>query len=372
MHLIAAASVLQSRVTAASQAGSAGTAQLPFPIRVLDDCAAALRCALCTVGDQLGLFRLMKESGPVTSKELARRAQLNPRILREWLNSMAAADYIDYRPADKTYTLAKDHALVLADEETSAAFLGGMFEFAQTLVTAAPALMVAMRTGTPLQMSDYPAQLSEAIERISAPRFKHELVQKQIPLMPQVQSRLTDGGSAVDLACGPGLASIILAKAFPKSRFAGYDPYVPAIERARESASREGISDRVEFVAGGSSKLPRGQFDLVTIFASVHHFADPVAELRHCREALLPGGTCFITDGDLPLSPEDNKNPVGRLAYGSSTLYCLHDSMANNGAAFGAEFNEQKLSAVAAAAGFPRFRKLSGTGRGSGLYELRA
>ena len=111
LHLIAAASGLQPRVNAAPQAGAAIAAQLPFPIRVLDDCAAALRCALCTVGDRLGLFRLMEEAGPVTSEELARRAQLNARILREWLNSMAAADYIDYRPADKTYTLAKDHAL---------------------------------------------------------------------------------------------------------------------------------------------------------------------------------------------------------------------------------------------------------------------
>jgi ubiquinone/menaquinone biosynthesis C-methylase UbiE len=210
------------------------------------------------------------------------------------------------------------------------------------------------------------------MERISAPRFKHDLVQKQIPLMPQVEAKLTNGGSAVDLACGSGLASIILAKAFPKSRFAGYDPYLPAIQTAREHARKEGVSDRVEFVAAGSSKLPRGRFDLVTIFASVHHFADPVSELSHCRQALAPGGTCFITDADLSLNPEDNKNPVGRLAYGSSTLYCLHDSMANNGASFGAEFNEQKLGAVAAASGFSNFRKLSATGRGSGLYELRA
>jgi 2-polyprenyl-3-methyl-5-hydroxy-6-metoxy-1,4-benzoquinol methylase len=333
-------------------------------MRVLDDCGAAWRCALFTVGDRLGLFRLMAETGPMTADEFARKAHLNARILREWLNAMVAADYIEYSPADRTYLLTKEHALVLADEETSAVFLGGMFELAETLVSAAPVLTLALHTCKPLRMSDYPAQLSEAEERISAPRLKHDFVQKQIPLMRQVEAKLTNGGSAVDLACGSGLASIILAKAFPKSRFAGYDPYLPAIQTARERTRKEGVSDRVEFVAAGSSELPPGRFDLLTIFASVHHFADPVSELTHCRKALAPGGTCFITDGDLSLNPEDNRNPVGRLAYGASTLYCLHDSMANNGAAFGAEFNEQKLSALATASGFSQFKKLSGTRQG--------
>lgn len=372
LRVMAAAAGLQSQEPAAPQAGAADAAPVPFPIRVLDDCGAAVRCALCTVGDRLGLFQMLEQAGAVTAEELARRANVNARMLREWLNAMTAADYIDYRPADKTYVLTKEHAFVLANEETSAIFLGGLFEFVEALVAAAPALTSALRTGKPLQMSDYPTRLSEAMERISAPGLKHDLVQTQIPLMPQVKAKLTEGGSAVDLACGSGLASIILAKAFPKSRFAGYDPYLPAINRARAHARTEGVSDRVKFIAAGSSKLPRRQFDLVTIFASVHHFAEPVTELRNCRESLVPGGTCFITDGDLPLSPQNNKNPVGRLAYGSSVLYCLHDSMANNGVGFGAEFNEQKLRALASASGFSSFKTLRRTGMGSALYELRA
>ena len=132
-------------------------------------------------------------------------------------------------------------------------FLGGLFEFVEALVAAAPALTSALRTGKPLQMSDYPAQLSEAMERISAPRFKYDLVQNQIPLMPQVKARLTEGGSAVDLACGPGMASIILAIAFPKSRFAGYDPYAPAINRARACLERGRFRSR-EVHRGGLVK----------------------------------------------------------------------------------------------------------------------
>jgi SAM-dependent methyltransferase len=369
---MAAAAALQPQVIATAQTDAAIITKLPFPVRVLEDCGAALRCALCTAGDQLGLFQLLEQEGAVTAEQLARKAKLNARMLREWLNAMVAADYIEYQPTARTYSLPEEHASVLANEETSAMFLGGLFEFVEALVAAAPALTSAMRTGKPLRMSDYPAQLSKAMERISAPRFKHDLVQNQIPLMPHVKARLMEGGSAVDVGCGPGLASIVLAKAFPRSTFAGYDPYLPAINMARAHALKEGVSDRVKFIEAGSAKLPRSAFDLVTIFGSVHHFAEPVKELRHCRESLRPDGTCFITDGDLPVGPDKNRNPVGRLAYGSSLLYCLHDSMANKGVGFGAEFNEGALRAIASASGFSRFRTLSKNGMGSAMYELRA
>jgi SAM-dependent methyltransferase len=374
MRLVAAAiSLRQSGNAAVSQQQNATMpAQAdPFTAQVLEDCAAALRCALYNVGDRLGIFRTLADSGPSTASELAGKTGLNSRILREWLNAMAAATYIEYRPADKTYVLTKEHSLVLADEDNSASFLGGVFQCAGDLAAAAPALIESLRTGKPLTMSDYPADFSDALERESAPFYKHLLVQNWIPLLPQVQEKLTRGGSAADLGCGTGLASITLAKAFPKSRFAGYDPYAPSIRTARERARKEGVSDRVDFVAADSSKLPRDRFDLVTIFRTVHHFSDPVRELSHCRQALTTQGTCFIQDADLPLNPEDNRNTVGRLGYGFSTLYCLHDSLADGGPAFGMEFNEQILRVLAEKSGFSQFRKLRVRGGGA-LYELRA
>src|SRR5699024_5922948 len=156
-----------------------------------------------------------------------------------------------------------------------------------------------------------------------------------IPLLPDVRAKLLAGGSAVDIGCGTGLAAILLAKAFPKSQFAGYDPYAPSIREARDRAKKEGVSDRVHFFVADTSKLPQRHFDLVTIFRTVHHFSDPVSELRRCRASLRDGGICFIYDADLSLNPEDNMNAVGRMAYASSTLFCVHSSMENNGAALG-------------------------------------
>jgi SAM-dependent methyltransferase len=357
--------------TSPQQTATSVSGKQPFAVRVMEDCGAALRCALCNIGDRLGLFRAMADSRPVTVSELAGKTQLNVRILREWLNAMAAAGYVEYRPENKTYMLPNEHALVLANEETSPLFMGGMFQMFGGMIAATPKVAGTFQTGKPVPMSEFPEDVFVGIDRVSAPRYKHDLVQKWIPLIPQVQEKLATGGAAVDVGCGTGLASIMLAKAFPKSQFAGYDPYAPSIRKARERARKAGLADRVQFIAADNSKLPPQRFDLVTIFITVHHFNDPVKDLRYCREALKPGGTCFVYDGDLSLNPEDNMNTTGRVAYGSSTLFCLHSSMVNNGAGFGAEFNEQVLRSVAQRSGFTECKKLSGTS-GVGFYQLRA
>jgi 2-polyprenyl-3-methyl-5-hydroxy-6-metoxy-1,4-benzoquinol methylase len=371
LRLMAAAAWLRPVAPASAQPAAPGAeTQDQFTVRVLEDCGAALRCALCYIGDRVGLFRAMASSGPVTATELARQTQLNERLVREWLNGLTAAGYLEYRPTDKTYLLSPEHASVLANEEFSR--VPGLFQLIESLVSAAPKVAHAFQTGKPVTADDFTADLNLGGRRASAPDYKHHLVQEWIPLLPHVQQALVAGATAVDVGCGEGLASVVLAKAFPKSRFAGYDPYEPAIRFARELARKEGVADRVEFVAADASKLPADRFELVTIFISLHHFNDPVSTLRQCRHALKPGGTCFIVDFDLPLNPAENINLAGRLAYPLTTLYCLHDSMANQGAGIGSELNETVLNRMAVKSGFPPCRKLAGSTPVSAYYELRA
>jgi methylase of polypeptide subunit release factors len=273
LRLMAAAAALRPVAANASPQQTAttgeGNQQPPFPQRVVEDYAAALGCALCYIGDRLGLFKTMAQSGPVTAADLARKSDLNARMLREWLNGMVAARYLEYRPADKTYLLPKDHAYVLADEESSPMFRGGLFQFLMAVYSAAPQVARMIQTGKP---AEFPAEGALAGERSFAPSYRHELVQKWIPLLPGVQEKLSAGARALDFACGAGVASVVLAKAFPKSEFVGYDLYAPSIRRARERARKEGVSDRVQFVAADATKLPRERFDLITIFNSMHHF----------------------------------------------------------------------------------------------------
>ena len=223
-----------------------------------------------------------------------------------------------------------------------------------------------------MESDAFPADLFLGQDRSFGVGFRHQLVQKWIPLLPNVQQALVSGADALDYACGTGLASIQMAKAFPHSRFAGNDPYAPAVEIAREHARKAGVADRVQYVVGDSSKLPRGRFDLVTIFNSAHHFSNPVKTLTECRGALKPKGTCFIADFDLSLDPAQNMHLIGSIVYPLTTMMCLHDSMANDGAALGAEFGEQVVRRLAEKSGFSEFRKLPGSSPAKAFYALIA
>lgn len=131
LRMMAAVAALRPSLANAAPQQTAGTGERkqPFVQRVIEDYAAALGCALCYIGDRLGLFKVMAKSGPVTAVDLARKTHLNARMLREWLNGLTAAGYLEYRPLDKTYILPNDHAEVLADEESSPMFRGGLFQF---------------------------------------------------------------------------------------------------------------------------------------------------------------------------------------------------------------------------------------------------
>jgi hypothetical protein len=214
LRMMAAVAVLPRAAKPSSQQTVTAAPELRFAARVMEDCSAALRCALCDIGDRIGLFKAMADSGPVTAAELARKTALNARLLREWLNAMAAASYIQYRPADKTYSLPKEHAVVLADEEGSVLFMGGLFQMFRGMVTAAPKVASSFQTGKAVPASEFPADIFDGIDRGGAPQFRHELVQRWIPLLPEVREKLLAGGSVADVGCGTGLASIVLAKAF--------------------------------------------------------------------------------------------------------------------------------------------------------------
>ena len=206
-----------------------------FVGKFVEDMGAGARACLGYIGDRLGIFKAMAGAGPVTVEELTRRTGLHARYVRAWLETMVAAEYIEYQPAGKTFLLPPEHAAVLADEE-SPLFMGAWLGLQVPFALATPKVEEAFRTGKGVHYSDYPPEFYEAIARGSAVGFKHRLVQTWIPAMPHVEERLRAGGTAADVGCGQGVASLVMAKAFPQSRFWGFDPHVPSIERARASA----------------------------------------------------------------------------------------------------------------------------------------
>ncbi len=335
-----------------------------------NDLGAAMQGALTYIGDRLGIFKALAGAGAVTPAELAARTGLNERYLREWLGAMTAARYIDYDPASGRYSMPPEHALILADEE-SQFFMGGFMQMIVPEVSMAPKLLESFRTGRGLPQSEYPPEVFEAIERGSAPIYRHSLVRKWLPAMPAVEARLREGAVALDVGCGSGRAVIAMATAYPNSRFHGYDAHPGSVERARANAAAAGVGGRTHFEVVDCAKLPAAQFDLITCFDVIHDSVDPIGLMRSIRGALKPGGAFLMVEMNVSGKVEENVNPLGRLMYSASTLYCMTVSLAHNGAGIGALMGEERARALAAEAGFTSFTRLPVKDAFSALYELR-
>jgi 2-polyprenyl-3-methyl-5-hydroxy-6-metoxy-1,4-benzoquinol methylase len=326
--------------------------------------------ALCFIGDRVGLFKAMAGAGPLTVDQLAAKSELSARYVREWLGAMAAAHYVEYDSKADSYLLTPEYAAALADED-SPFFIGSYFQMAQAAVSVAPKVAEAFRNGKGVTQAEYPQSFFEAAERNSRTRYEHKLLRKWIPAMPQVVEALNAGGLAADVGCGGGRAAIMIAQAFPKARVVGFDIHAESIERARRNAATAGVSDRATFeVANGSGLPPRG-FDFVSTFDVVHDSVDPDALLKSIRAALKPDGTYLMVEVNVSSKLEDNINPMGRLMYSMSTLYCMTTSLAHGGAGIGACMGEAKARELVAAAGFKHFRRLPIEDLFSALYEIR-
>lgn len=337
---------------------------------VVGDVATVVHGALCYIGDRVGLFKAMMNGGPMTVEEVAAKAGLNARYVREWLGAMAAARYVEYDPAKNTYLFGPEYAAALADED-SPFFIGSYFQMAQAAVTVAPKVAEAFKNGKGVTQAEYPVSFFEAAERNSRTRYLHKLLRKWIPAMPQVVEKLKAGGDAADVGCGGGRAAIMIAEAFPKSRIAGYDLHAESIERARRNAQNAGVADRVSFEVADGGKLPEGRFDLVTTFDVVHDAVDPAGLMSAIRRALKDDGTYLVQEVNVSEKIEDNIRPMGKMVYSVSTLYCMTTSLAHGGAGIGTVMGEGKARELAAQAGFTRFTRLPIKDDFAVLYELR-
>ena len=208
----------------------------------VDDVGTATLGALSFIGDRLDLFKALAAAGPVTIEELAAKTRLNARYLHEWLNAMTAARYVTHDGETRRHSLPAEHAVVLADE-ASPFLIGGFLEMIVPALMQAPKLVKAFRNGKGVPQSTYPPEMFEAIQRGSAPWYRHKLTQHWVPAIPDVKSKLEAGGSMLDVGCGSGLAAIAIAKAFPSAKVSGYDNHAGSIARAgptprpQESAS---------------------------------------------------------------------------------------------------------------------------------------
>ncbi len=333
-------------------------AMMQFAFKVVGDLAAAMSGPLIYVGDSMGLFKALSESGPITALELADKVELNERYVREWASALVAAEYLKYDPQTCRISLPLEHAMVLA-HEGSPVFVGGLAQMIPDHYRILPKIMEAFRRGGGVPYSDYSEDTFGGTERLFRPGYANFMVQKWLPTMPEVMNKLEAGAKVADVGCGRGAALLEIARAFPNSRFSGYDNYAPGIAYANENARSHGLSGRLSYEVRGATDLPQtGDFDLVMTCDCLHDMVTPEGCARSIRGALKPDGTWFCIEPNIADTLEANINPLGKLFYSVSTLQCMTVSLAHNGAGYGACMGAANVKKVAELAGFTRFRKL--------------
>jgi SAM-dependent methyltransferase len=342
-----------------------------FMGKMLGDVGAAMSASLVVLGDRLGLYKALNELGPCTSAELAARTGTHERNVREWLAAQAAAGYVDYDPAGGKFSLSEEQAMVFADE-SSPAFMAGGFQVLASAFIDEPKVAEAFRTGKGLGWHEHHQCLFSGTERFFRPGYNANLVSSWIPALDGVEAKLRAGAAVADIGCGHGASTVLMAKAYPASRFVGFDYHGPSIERARQAAKDQGVADRVSFEVAAAADFPGDDFGLVTIFDALHDMGDPVGAARHIKGALAPDGAWMLVEPFAHDDMTDNLNPVGRLFYGASTMICTPASMSQEvGLGLGAQAGETRLRKVVEEAGFTRFRRATETPFNL-VFEVRA
>jgi SAM-dependent methyltransferase len=285
------------------------------------------------LGDRLGLYRAMAGQGPTTASSLAERTRLHQRWLLEWLRCQAAAGLVDTTDGE-VFELSPEGAEVLADEDGSLWFAAGAFLGAVAPPEEVDRLADAFRTGRGLSYDDRGLWAAHTAERMLAPWTRLALVPRVLPALSGVCERLEEGARVADVGCGAGVALVVMATAFPRSSFDGFDPSGHAIDRARARIEETGLTNVTLHLAAAADLPDRPTYDFMVTLDCLHDMPRPAEAMAAIRRALRPDGTWLIKDVRCGATWGDNqRNPVLAMMYGTSVAACLSSALSEPGGA---------------------------------------
>ena len=321
-----------------------------FAGRLFDVFTGAAVACLVDIGHRTGLFEAATE-GPATSAELATRAGLDERYVREWLGAMVTGGIFEYEPSVTSYWLPREHAICLTGDRVEN--LAPVALLTTMLARHVDGVAVAFRRGGGVPYDAFVPEVHDVMEQLWGPIYRDLLVSAIVPLAPGLPERLAAGATVADVACGTGDALLALAASYPASTFVGYDLDIDAIDRARAKASACGRTN-VRFEQCDAAALAVDEpLDAVFVFNALHDQASPTGVLERIRDALVPGGLLVLDEPRLSSNLEDNLgNPLAPFTYAVSTLHCLTVSLAAGGAGLGTAWGEQVARRLLADAGF--------------------
>jgi ubiquinone/menaquinone biosynthesis C-methylase UbiE len=305
---------------------------------------------LTYIGYRTGLFEAAAR-GPATCAGLADRAGLQERYVREWLGAMVTAGFMTFDPAEDTFTLPAEHAVLLTGP--GAGNLAPMSGIMDGFGAVLPDLERCFREGGGIPYDRYRPKFTEGMDDLWRRIYDEQLITGFLAPIPGLSERLTAGVRVLDIGCGTGHAINLMAREYPRGSFVGYDIAADAIERAERERAAMGLGN-ASFAVRDVAELDRDRpFDVVTVFDAVHDQRAPAEVLRSIHRVLAPGGVFVMVDFKFSSHLERNVgNPLAPLYYGISLLHCVPVSLAEDGAGLGAVWGQELAQQMLTAAGF--------------------
>jgi 2-polyprenyl-3-methyl-5-hydroxy-6-metoxy-1,4-benzoquinol methylase len=313
------------------------------------------------IGEELGLYKALAASDGMSAKELAKATGTHERMVREWLCAQAASEYVESTGDPPRFSMSPEQAMALADE-TSRAYIPGALLLASTLYKDWPRVSQAYRSGKGLGWNEHSPEMFVGTERFFRASYVGNLISSWLPALDGVVAKLEKGCRVADVGCGHGASTILMAIAFPKSRFHGFDYHAPSIDAAKEAAAKAGVGDQAEFAVASADGYDGRNYELVACFDCLHDMGDPAAVARHIRGSLARDGSWMIVEPFANETLAANLTPVGRIFYSASSQICVPASIAQKGQmALGAQAGDAVFEGIARKAGFTRFRRATET-----------
>jgi SAM-dependent methyltransferase len=332
-----------------------------FATRAMSDLTAGYTGVMVSLGTKLGLYKAMAGAGPLSAKEVAKRADCNGRYVAEWLNAQAAGGYIAYHGLSNMYELLPEQAMVLADED-SPMYIPHAWNVPAAMWFDEPRLREAFRTGKGIPWGERDGRLSCGSAAFFRNGYRAALVPHWLPALDGVVEQLKAGIAVADVGCGYGHSTLLMAEAFPNSRFSGFDTHDGSIDEARKNAAEAGASDRVKYELARADEYPDGGYGLICFFDILHDLGDPIAAARHAAKTLAPGGTVLLVEPFAHDHVRDNLSPVSQLYYSASSMICCAHAISEGGSmVLGAQAGPARLAEVFRKAGFTHFRRAAET-----------
>jgi len=332
-----------------------------FALRTVTDLTAGYTGVMVSLGSKLGLYKAMADAGPLGAKEIAIRAGCAERYVREWLNAQAAGGYIGYHAMSDTYEMSPEQAMVLADED-SPVYIPHAWKVPASMWFDEDKALDAFRSGHGVAWGEHDGRLACGVAGFYRNGYRASLVTQWLPALDGVVARLEAGIAVADVGCGHGHSTLLMAEAFPNSRFHGFDTHAASIDEARRNAEAAGLSDRVSFSVARATDYAKQAYGLICFFDTLHDMGDPVSAARHAAEALAPDGTVMLVEPFANDRIEDNLSPVAQLYYAASTTICCAHAIAEGGKlVLGAQAGPARLAEVLREAGLTHFRRAAAT-----------